>query len=166
MQRPTPNRARAALAALGLVATIALTAPSLAHNGEVHHKVVAVQDIAFKPGPATLPKGAEFTVLYGNPAKAGPFVLRLKLPAGFEIPPHMHPEDEYVTVISGGFGMGAGKVLDRTQAPLLAPGSFVHLPTGMAHFAWTEEETVVQINAMGPFGVTYVNPEDDPRGTN
>jgi quercetin dioxygenase-like cupin family protein len=166
MKKAFYNPALVGAAALGLVALISLSVPSSAHNGEVHHKVFPVDEIEFAPGPKTLPAGAQFAVLHGNPAEPGPFVMRLKFPAGYEIPPHMHPEEEHVTVISGGFGMGAGEVLDRAKAPILAPGSFVQLPTGMAHFAWTEEETVVQINAIGPFGITYINPADDPRGTN
>jgi len=31
------------------------------------------------------------------------------------------------------------------------------------HFAWNKEETVVQLNGNGPWGITYVNPADDPR---
>ncbi|MCU0909972.1 MAG: cupin domain-containing protein [Rhodobacteraceae bacterium] len=160
------NPALVATTALGLGALVLLSVPGSAHDGELHHTAAPVEDITFAPGPATLPEGAEFAVLHGNPAEPGPFVMRLKFPAGYEIPPHLHPEDEIVTVISGGFGMGAGEALDRAEAPILAPGSFVHLPAGMAHFAWTKEETVVQINAVGPFGITYVDPADDPRGTN
>jgi hypothetical protein len=28
---------------------------------------------------------------------------------------------------------------------------------------FTDEETVVQINSTGPWGINYVNPKDDPR---
>jgi hypothetical protein len=31
------------------------------------------------------------------------------------------------------------------------------------HFGWTAEETIVQLHGVGPWGVTYVNPADDPR---
>jgi hypothetical protein len=31
------------------------------------------------------------------------------------------------------------------------------------HFGWTKDETVVQVHGVGPWGVTYVNPADDPR---
>ena len=150
-------------AATGLALALAMSNPISAHDGEIHHKVVPTDEVVFQPGPPTLPAGAQFAVLHGSPAEEGPFVMRLKLPAGYVIPPHFHPEEEHVTVISGGFGVGAGKVHDKSAAPILAAGSFVQLPTGMAHFAWTEEETVVQINAIGPFGITYINPADDPR---
>ena len=36
------------------------------------------------------------------------------------------------------------------------------MPADMNHYAWTTEETVVQIAGPGPFAITYVNPADDP----
>ena len=110
-----------------------------------------------------LEQGAEIAVLHGNPAEEGQFVFRLKFPAGYEIPPHRHPKEEHVTVISGGFGMSTGETFERGATPILPAGSFMRIPVGQAHFAWTEEPTVVQLNGVGPFGVDYVNPEDDPR---
>ena len=130
---------------------------------EPHHTVVPADKMVFSPGPPTLPRGAQIAVLHGSPAKEGPFVIRLKFPPNFEIAPHRHSKEEHVTVISGRFGMATGEKLDRQSAPLLVPGSFVRIPQGMAHYAWTDQETVVQINGMGPFDVIYVNPDDDPR---
>lgn len=135
--------------------------PVVSHDGK--HHVFDAAEVAYKPGPPTLPAGAEFAVLLGNPAEEGPFVMRLKFPAGYEIPPHRHPKEEHVTVLEGGFGMAMGEQHDRGAAPLMGPGTFIQIPTGEAHFAWTDEETVVQINAMGPFGIEYVNAADDPR---
>ena len=146
--------------ALGAMLVVSVT-PMVAQDHE--HHVFQADEVDFKPGPPTLPAGAQFAVLLGSPAKEGPFVMRLKFPAGYEIPPHRHPKEEHVTVISGGFGMAMGEKHDRDAAPLFEPGTFVRIPTGEAHFAWTDEETVVQINAMGPFGVEYVDPKDDPR---
>lgn len=110
-----------------------------------------------------MPAAAEFTVLHGNPAEEGQFVLRLKFPADYEVPPHVHPREEHVTVTSGAFGIGTGDMFDREKAPLLEAGSLVRIPVGMAHFAWTDQETVLQLNSIGPFGIEYVDPEDDPR---
>lgn len=150
----------AAAVAIGAMMIVSTT-PTVARDGGSH--VFEATDLVFKPGPPTLPAGAQFVVLVGNPAKEGPFVMRLKLPAGYEIPPHRHPKEEHVTVLSGGFGMAMGEHHDRQAASVMAPGTFIRIPTGESHFAWTEEETVVQINAMGPFGIEYVNPKDDPR---
>jgi hypothetical protein len=45
----------------------------------------------------------------------------------------------------------------------LKAGGFAIAPKGMAHYAWFPEETVIQIHGLGPSGITYVNPADDPR---
>jgi quercetin dioxygenase-like cupin family protein len=102
-------------------------------------------------------------VLLGSPAKEGPFVFRLKFPAGFIVPPHRHSKDEYVTVIAGGFAVASGEKVDRAALKPLPPASFVHLPAGMPHYAMAAVETIVQINGVGPFDVTYIDPKDDPR---
>ena len=99
----------------------------------------------------------------GSPAKEGPFVIRLKFPGGFVIPPHRHSKDEFVTVISGRFAIASGETMDREALHPLSAASFVHLPAGMPHYAFAEVETIVQINGVGPFDVTYINPDDDPR---
>lgn len=161
----TLNHYRAASALLGAAAIsgalLFSVTPVISHDGK--HHVFDAADVAYEPGPPTLPAGVQFAVLVGNPAEEGPFVMRLKFPAGYEIPPHRHPKEEHVTILAGGFGMAMGENHDRDAAPLMGPGSFIQIPTGEAHFAWTEEETVVQINAMGPFGIEYVHPSDDPR---
>ena len=152
---------RVTAVALGLGAALAFL-PAL-QASEMHHTVVAADAVKWGPAPPSLPSGAQAAVLLGNPTKEGPFVLRLKFPAGFVVPPHRHSKDEFVTVIAGQFAVASGEKLDRTKGPFLAPASFVHLPAGMPHYAWVESEAVVQINGVGPFDVTYVDPKDDPR---
>jgi quercetin dioxygenase-like cupin family protein len=127
------------------------------------HKVIAPEEIAWKAGPASIPPGAEAAVLYGDPTKEGLFALRLKLPSGYHIPPHTHPKPEVVTVISGTFRLGMGETADEDQAKALSAGSFFAFPPEMAHYAYADGETVIQLNSTGPWSLTYVNPEDDPR---
>jgi quercetin dioxygenase-like cupin family protein len=155
----TPSGLGASAVVVALVALFALPAWA----AEQHHTVVPAQDVTWSPGPPTLPSGAQLAVLFGSPAEEGPFVIRLKFPAGYEVPGHWHSKEEHVTVIAGEFGIGTGEALDRDLAPRLTPGSFVRIPARMAHFAWTGRETVVQINGMGPFDITYVSSKDDPR---
>ena len=152
-----------ALAIVGLVA-VSLAAAGPLPAAAPHHTVVSGDTVTWGPAPPSLPPGAQAAVLLGSPAKEGPFVLRLKLPAGFVVPPHRHSKDELVTVIAGRFGVAAGETLDRASAKPLPPASFVHLPAGMPHYAWADGvETIVQINGTGPFDVKYVDPKDDPR---
>jgi quercetin dioxygenase-like cupin family protein len=150
------------LLAVSLGAAAILTA-TLLQAAEQHHTVVPGDAVKWGKGPPTLPPGAQAAILLGSPAKEGPFVLRLKFPAGFVVPPHRHSKDEFLTVISGKFAVTAGEKVNRSAAKWLPAGSFVHLPAGMAHYAMTDGETIVQINGMGPFDVKYVDPKDDPR---
>jgi quercetin dioxygenase-like cupin family protein len=114
------------------------------------------------PAPAVFPKGAQMSLLAGDPTKPGVFVIRLKMPAGYRIPPHHHPTDEYVTVISGDLGLGMGDKFDPARGAALAPGGFAQAGAGMNHYAWSKNGAVVQVSAVGPFAMTYVNPADDP----
>jgi quercetin dioxygenase-like cupin family protein len=134
-------------------------------QAEDTHTILLLSDIQWGPAPPVLPSGAEATVLFGDPSKDGPFALRLKFPEGYSVPPHTHPVKEVVTVISGTFSLGMGETADQSKLQPLPAGSFVTMDAGMAHYVSTDEETVVQINTMGPWGLTYVNPEDDPRKT-
>ena len=127
------------------------------------HILLSPDNIQWGPAPDVLPKGAEAAVLYGDPANEGQFALRIKLPSGYHVPPHSHPVDENVTVISGTFKLGMGETADQSAAQAFPAGSFFSLPPGTNHFVYTDEETVIQINTMGPWGLVYVNPEDDPR---
>lgn len=110
-----------------------------------------------------LPPGAKLAVIEGRMDQAGPITARLKLPADYKIPAHWHPGVERVTVLSGTFNYGMGDKLDMQKTTALGPGSVVIMPPKMKHFAWTREETILQINIGGPWGISYVDPIDDPR---
>ncbi len=115
------------------------------------------------PAPPVLPPGARVAVLQGDPGQAALFTLRLEMPDGYKIAPHFHPTDEHVTVIEGTFLIGMGDRLDAAHATTLARGGFVTAGAGQHHFAIAKGRTVVQVHAMGPFQLTYVNPADDPQ---
>jgi len=127
------------------------------------HVGVAPDGLKWSAGPAALPKGAQIAVLFGDPSKEGGFAYRLKLPPGFKVAAHTHPADENVTVISGSLHFGMGPKLDEQKGDALKAGGFVQFSKGMQHYAWFTEETVIQINGNGPWGITYVNAADDPR---
>jgi mannose-6-phosphate isomerase-like protein (cupin superfamily) len=128
------------------------------------HIVLGADELAWKKGPASLPPGAEIALIEGDPSKAAPFTFRLRFPAGYEIPPHTHPAIEHVTVLSGRFVIGMGESFDPAAGRELTTGGFVALPPGHPHSAWTRDETVVQLHSVGPWGITYLDPADDPRG--
>lgn len=120
--------------------------------------------LVWMPAPNSLPAGAMGTVLEGDPSKEGPFTMRVKLPAGYIVPPHWHPGDEHVTVLAGEFYLGMGETYDESSMVLLPVGSFAMMKSGQRHFAHAgKTETILQLNGVGPWGITYVNSKDDPR---
>lgn len=147
------------LAAATFVAAIC-AAPAMSME---EHAVPSPQDVKWGPGPGSIPPGSEAAVLYGDPSKEGLFALRLKMPKGYAIAPHSHPKPEVVTVISGVFRLGMGEAADQAKAQAFQAGGFVALEPGMVHYAFTDEDTVIQLNSTGPWSLTYVNPADDPR---
>jgi quercetin dioxygenase-like cupin family protein len=138
-------------------------APIAAAQG---HAPVNPDQLKWGPAPPALPKGAQAVVLAGDPSKDGYYSVRLKAPAGYKVPPHFHPTDEHVTVISGSFHLGMGDAFDDKKGTALKPGGFAVAPKGMHHYAWFTEESIIQVDGMGPFAITYVNPGDDPRKSN
>jgi len=140
---------------------LATTGTLLAQDSKAEHAMRADQ-LQWMSAPSALPKGAQMSVMSGDPTKAGSFTIRLKAPAGYKIPAHSHPTAERVTVISGDFHCGMGDKLDEAKADKLGSGGFVDLPAKMNHFAFMSTETVVQIDSDGPFAITYANPADDP----
>lgn len=126
--------------------------------------VLKPNDMKWQDGPNALPPGAKYVLLYGDNTKEGPFGIRLKLPAHYEIPAHFHTLTENITIISGEVNFGMGDVLDKTKSHLYPQGSFVSMPAAMHHFAWTgDKEVIVQLNNMGPWDITYIDPSLDPR---
>ena len=123
---------------------------------------VNADGLKWGPAPPVLPKGAQIAVLYGDTFKDGLYFFRLKMPANYKIPAHNHPTSEYVTVVSGKFHIGMGDRLDDKNGVELRAGGFGEAPAHMNHYAWTSDETVVQVHGQGPFAITYVNPADDP----
>jgi anti-sigma factor ChrR (cupin superfamily) len=124
---------------------------------------VNASQLEWAPAPNFVPEGAQITVLSGDPSKDGPYVIRLKMPAGYKIPAHNHPTTEMVTVISGDFHLGMGDKLDEEKGVLLTAGGYAEAPAHMNHYAWASSPATVQVHGQGPFGISYVNPTDDPR---
>jgi quercetin dioxygenase-like cupin family protein len=133
--------------------------------GEAAFRAVLPEDIDWKPFPA-FPPGVRLAVLIGDPSQPGPYVIRVRVPAGAKLMPHRHPEDRIYTVISGVFYIGFGEKFDGEKVDAYPPGSVIVLPGGTWHFHFAKSgEYVSQVNAIGPLGLEYQNPADDPRTT-
>jgi ketosteroid isomerase-like protein len=119
-------------------------------------------EVKWGDAPPSLPPGAKMAVISGDPTKAEPFTLRGQLPSGYRIPPHWHPTDEHVTVLSGTFAFGMGEKFDEKSLKDLSAGGYTLMTATMPHYGITKGPTVIQVHGMGPFVLNYVNPADDP----
>lgn len=154
----------AALMFAVLSAATSAAGPAAAHPVEAPAQATFLNtaDLKWHNAPPSLPKGAEMTVLHGNPEKPGPFVIRFRTPGDYRIPPHFHSKAETLTILSGRLYLGGGEQFDPAKAHTLEVGAFHYLPAKTPHFAFTKAPAVVEIHGEGPFDIIYINPQDDP----
>lgn len=120
-------------------------------------------DMHWQDPPPGLPPGAKVSVLLGNPAQPGPFVVRISTQGEYIIKPHYHSRAETVTVLYGTLFMGTGNDFDPVAAHTINVGGFHYLPAKSPHFAYTKTPTVLELHGEGPFDIIYLNSADDPR---
>ena len=131
--------------------------------GQDVFRSILSEDVDWKPFPA-FPPSARLAVVIGQPTEPGPYVIRVKVPFDVKLMPHRHPEDRVYTVISGVFYIGVGERFDDEKLEAYPPGAVIVLPGGTPHFHWARSgEYVTQVTAIGPLGLQYLNPDDDPR---
>jgi hypothetical protein len=155
-----------AVAGMSLLAAGAVAAQDHGHadlpyTGEGHVMVTPDQlewgDIASMAPPA------QIAMIEGDLSAEEPFTFRLLLPDGYEVLPHVHPEYERVTVISGTFHFAHGEAFDREATQALPAGSVAIMAPGEPMFGYAAGETVIQLHGTGPWGIDYIDPDDDPR---
>ena len=147
----------------GFAVTLAAAAIGATGVAQTPHVMTTLNDTQWGPAPPLVPAGAQIAVLNGDPTKAGPYTVRFKFPANYDIPAHSHPGDENVVVSSGELFMGMGNKLDRTHGKGLPVGGYAFMPANINHFAFTKVETTLLLYGIGPVDFKYVNPKDDPR---
>lgn len=108
-------------------------------------------------------EGIRTHVLSGDPSRAGPYTIMLRVPANTRIAAHSHKDDRVTTIVSGAWNFGYAPVAgEDTKA--LGPGSFYTEPAGISHFARTGAEPVVlYIHGIGPTDTEYTAASADPR---
>jgi hypothetical protein len=93
----------------------------------------------------------ESAVLFGDPSKPGPYVVRLKWLPGNMSRPHFHPNDRFFVVLSGTWWMGTGDTFDPDSTVPAPAGSYVIHYGGKVHYDGAKgEETIIQVWGMGP----------------
>lgn len=151
--------------AIALLSLAMCTIPPLAAQSLRTDQVGSIrsEDISFAPF-AAFPAGASLAIVAGEPAVAGPYVVRVKVRDGVRLMPHSHPEDRIYIVVSGVFYIGFGKTFDPRKLQAYGPGSVIILPRDTPHFHEAlSGEYISQVAGTGPLGIEYVDPGDDPR---
>lgn len=118
----------------------------------------AQDQLQWRAGPPTLPKGVETVVLEGDPRQPGLFTMRLRAPAGTRLAPHTHAQPERVTVLAGAIGVGFGTMYDQTRLRVFRAGDYYVNPPGAPHYVSFAQESVVQITGQGPWTLDYLSP--------
>lgn len=142
-------------------AVLAHSMSDMPYHGD-GHIMLNTSDLEWGP-IASMAPGAKFALLEGDLSREAPFTFRLALPAGYVIAPHIHPAYERVTVLSGTLHFGHGREFDRERTMALEQGGLAIMAPGEPMFGYTEEATVIQLHGMGPWGIEYLDPADDPR---
>ncbi|HLG94158.1 MAG TPA: cupin domain-containing protein, partial [candidate division Zixibacteria bacterium] len=120
-------------------------------------------DLQWKDAPPAVPAGANVALVYGNPT-TGPYAQFVKVPKGYTFKPHFHEQNESVALISGTVVAGFGNKIDEKSGKALTAGSYGFIPAGTAHWAVAKTDAMFYQHVSGPASVTYIHPEDDPRG--
>jgi quercetin dioxygenase-like cupin family protein len=132
-------------------------------TGQSTFKAILSEDIDWKTF-AAFPPSVRLAVIVGQPSQPGPYLIRVRVPDGVKLMPHKHPEDRVYTVMSGVFYIGLGEEFDANKLEAYPPGTVIILPGNTSHFHWAKSgEYVTQVSAIGPLGLEYVRPKDDPR---
>jgi quercetin dioxygenase-like cupin family protein len=96
--------------------------------------------------------GAKMAVVSGDPDNPGaPFVIRILNPDGAKVPPHWHPTDEHITVLTGTFIVGMGRTFDLAGGQALTVGSYMLVPKEMPHFATAKATSLCRCMALDRF---------------
>lgn len=113
----------------------------------------------------SIPAGAQMVLIYGDPKKEGPYIVRVKLPAGYKLPAHKHPDLRTVTVLQGTYWSGVGEKFDQSKLQKFTWGSFYTTEANVPHFTWAETDVIVQEMGQGPISdpIEYVDASQDPR---
>jgi hypothetical protein len=137
---------RAALA----IAAATLLAPLISVSAEAPDpKVLSLtlpQNIQWKESA-----GGAQAIITGDPSKPGLYVVLTKWKPHHMSHPHFHPNDRYITVISGTWWIGTGTKYDPDSTTPVPAGSYVtHYGKQIHYDGAKDEECLLEIVGMGP----------------
>lgn len=121
--------------------------------------------VVWKDAPPTMPAGSKMAVLEGNPRTDAMFTMRVRVPAGSAIPPHWHPRQERVTILSGAVDLGFGSIANAGSVTRYRAGSFYVNPPRVMHYLFFPEATEMQMTGVGPWEILTTDISAQPGAT-
>jgi hypothetical protein len=141
-----------ALVAL-VIAIFVLLASEMAADIDPSAVVVKLPSNIQWSGSPTSP--SQNAVLLGDPSKPGLYIQLTKWHPHNMSRPHFHPNDRYITVISGTWWKGTGTKYDPDSTVPIPAGSFVtDVAKGIHYDGAKDDEVVLEIVGMGPATAT------------
>lgn len=144
-----------ALMVLATLSLLSISAATMTSKVNAAAPTIVMPD-DLKWAPVNGLTGVQMAVVWGDPTKPGPYIMRLQLADGATVPPHWHPDDERATVLSGTFMVGIGDKMDPSKMTALGTGAFIYIPKGVHHYGLAKGVTIVQISGMGPFAMNLL----------
>jgi quercetin dioxygenase-like cupin family protein len=141
--------------ALTLILVLAGETLALAQTGSPI--VITPDEIKWTSQGAYAAPGMEQVNLVGDPAKPGPYTIRLKFPKGYKVGAHTHPDAREVTILSGVFATGYGDKFDEAKLKVLPAGSFYTEPANLPHYIEIKEDVILQVTGIGPSSRRFVD---------
>lgn len=139
--------------AIWLLATCAVAAEL-----EEGFDTLRAQDRDWKESAA----GLSIAVIEGDPSIEGFYIIHARFDSGVMSAPHIHPNDRFITVLSGTWWAGTGTRENRKNTVALGPGSFMKHPAGKPHYDGSKEgQVIVEIKGMGPAPIMYVTEDGE-----
>jgi quercetin dioxygenase-like cupin family protein len=100
--------------------------------------------------------GMNAAFVLGAPTRPGLYTIRVHITDGALMPPHSHPDDRMITVLSGVLHYGFGTTADPSATKVYPAGSVFVAKANDPHYAIGKGEAVYQESGMAPTGTKWV----------
>ena len=136
-----------AVAAVAFGAASFAWAPARAEIDPRSITIVPFDKLDFKGQPGA----PQIATVFGDSTKPGLYGIVIKWPPHTFSRPHSHPNDRYVTVLSGTWWINTGAKFNSDTMMPMKPGAFVIHHAGEIHYDGTmDEPAMIYIVGMGP----------------
>ena len=159
LARLTGAAASAILVSLGVFVLLAAAKPKAASNAVPKPADIDPTAVTYKlPDQIKWtgdPAVAQTAVLHGDPSKPGLYVVLIKWLPHHMSHPHFHPNDRYITVLSGTWWVGTGTKFAPDSTVPMPAGSYVVDLAKQVHFDGAKDvPAVLEIVGEGPATMT------------